>query len=594
MRDAGVLHDLVVLGCALLLLTATAPVTGTPSPSDGAGVDALQDEDTGAVDGACVWENTVTGDAYGNEFGVTCTNSTLDGGTIEFDMRNGWAYLVVVEVPDGVEEARFEARPTGPPEAPQVITDYSGVEPENIVPLRGSTILRPVEVLRPQDGQRRVFRTAREEAFQADTDPQRREVAVAMTPYVTLGSPADQQVRAYPAGPMRASLDLPPGVYDLEIRAYKPRVWNLNELDRDLERKFVAGSPTTRSTLSVGVGDCNPRFSAPPKLRELDVRETEYRADLTDAGETLRSSGGGGGSGAARAAQAASVADDAVRGGEGSLSGAMTQGLPNVALKRAYEGPNGDRPDRNPDVEQKRADSSALNPIERTKRDLDERVTLSQGFAEETAAATDALRRIQRERATTRAEIRRCHGGGYTTGATGDDGDTTNEEQYRADISEEAAIEAVARGMRERGMVPPATSGLTLENYLYTDVLQGSRGGTETGTRVVYMRVSPDGNPLPNPETVAQQRASGEVETGSLEGASHMLTFKQFRYPDGGHDAAAQFVEVETGIIRGQQMGSGGGGTAGLTDAVDAAWTELDVTFGRPDDGRVAPDNGGA
>lgn len=163
-------------------------------------------------------------------------------------------------------------------------------------------------------------------------------------------------------------------------------------------------------------------------------------------------------------------------------------------------------------------------------------------------------------------------------------------EDLSADISESAAVYAVTRALRNRGFTP--APGLTLEDYLRTDVTQASRGETVTGTREVYVRVGPDGNLLPSQEWLEQEQEAGRVEEGTLQGATRLLNFELFQYPDGRHDVAMKLMRVESAVIKNQRMGEGGPMNTGLTEAIDDAWDKFEIEFGQPTDGRVPEESG--
>jgi hypothetical protein len=172
---------------------------------------------------------------------------------------------------------------------------------------------------------------------------------------------------------------------------------------------------------------------------------------------------------------------------------------------------------------------------------------------------------------------------GTTVQRQADEGDGNGE--FETDVSERAAVSAVTRALRNRGFTP--APGLTLDDYVRTDVSRASRGETETGTREAFVRVGPDGNLLPGPAYVAREREAGNVEPGTLQGATRFLNFEMFQYPDGQHDVAMKLTNVESGVITNQRMGEGGALNTGLTDAIDDAWEQFDVEFGQPTDGRI-------
>jgi hypothetical protein len=156
------------------------------------------------------------------------------------------------------------------------------------------------------------------------------------------------------------------------------------------------------------------------------------------------------------------------------------------------------------------------------------------------------------------------------------------DKQLEADVSEQASIHAVTRALRNRGFTP--APGFTLEDYVRTDVSQATRGETVTGTREVFVRVGPDGHLLPRHDAIEQR---GDVEPGSLQGATRLLNLELFQYPDGQHDVAMKLLDVESGAIKNQRMGEGGVLNTGLSDAIGAAWEKFEVDLGDPTDGRV-------
>lgn len=612
---------------ALLLVTSTVALAGTGTAAQPYEVADRTGSETGVgvvatdapaasnqtVDGACVWENTAQGD-YREHFDVSCPTSTREKGTIHFDMEGGWAYVIIVELPTSVDNATASVTlasgdqtqletPTVPefaddPELREALdeqlngssigsTSSSGEgtgQAEPITTHRSEAILRPVEVFGQKDGRPRAFRAQSEDFWNEELDLGRRDVAVVGEGYTNAGSAGGEDtVLVYPDKTMTATFEMEPGVYDFEVRAYNPRVLSTKRYADAVQEKWhpVDDVEAVSGSFSVGIGDCTPRFAAQPKLEELSVRTDEAGADVQSARREFRqgSGGGGAGSGASRAAAAARARDaDASE----PTGGPLTADLPNVRLKRAYQGPNDDANDRQPDVEQKREDSAALNPLARTKRALEDRVTTSQRLANSVAPANDRLTASGREYATTMREVRRCHGGGYVPVAQTQE----DQENFAADIDGRTAKQTVAAALRKRGFEPPQSSGLTMEDYVWTKVTQGSRGQTVTGTREAYVRVGPDGNILPNPQTLARQRELGDVEAGTLEGASHVLNVEMYRYPDGEHDATVRFVEVETGIIRNQRQGEGTTGDAGLTEAIGDGLDQLQVDLAEPTDGR--------
>lgn len=147
-------------------------------------------------------------------------------------------------------------------------------------------------------------------------------------------------------------------------------------------------------------------------------------------------------------------------------------------------------------------------------------------------------------------------------------------------VAEQTALDAVRTAMRRRNV------SLT-DHHLWSTRQSGYSQERDPGTRVVYVRLGHRYNPLPTHEWLEKQMDAGKVEEGSLEGAQYYLAFSMWRYPDGEHEAKAQLIEVETSLIKRQEMASGPRGRDGLIQAVSGALGELNIPFGPATDGRV-------
>jgi hypothetical protein len=165
-----------------------------------------------------------------------------------------------------------------------------------------------------------------------------------------------------------------------------------------------------------------------------------------------------------------------------------------------------------------------------------------------------------------------------------ENGAGSGDERLQTRVSGAMATEAAGRALGQVGFEP--ASGHTWDDYVYTEVT-GVPERNEQGTRHVRVRVGPDGHLLPNPVYQERQREAGEVDEGSLQGASHLLNIKVFRHGLGRHSAAVQFIDVESGVIENQRMGKGGLFRAGLATAIGRGIEKLEVPLRDPADGRV-------
>ncbi|HET7274138.1 MAG TPA: PKD domain-containing protein [Longimicrobiaceae bacterium] len=138
------------------------------------------------------------------------------------------------------------------------------------------------------------------------------------------------------------------------------------------------------------------------------------------------------------------------------------------------------------------------------------------------------------------------------------------------------AMEALKVVMRQRGLTPSPESGLTLDDYVHTNVTDGSDGGI----RNVNLWLDTDGNIVPDPEwqefhpTYCKQRAR------FMEGAVRLLNFKVIRIGPGEYSVFAQDMAVDTRIIDEQREGI----SSGVLDALASAWAQMGTSVGAPTD----------
>ncbi len=151
-------------------------------------------------------------------------------------------------------------------------------------------------------------------------------------------------------------------------------------------------------------------------------------------------------------------------------------------------------------------------------------------------------------------------------------------------------IEALVDAMQRQGLTPPPGAGLKLGDYIHVRTARIGRKGDDTGAHRAYLRLGADGHILPREDAIGamdgEHRACA-VDSESLQGVTHWLAFKPTRHTDGTHDVAAQLIELETGVIKSQQMKSGDRGVDGLADALKEGWEALKLGDQQLTDGRV-------
>lgn len=120
------------------------------------------------------------------------------------------------------------------------------------------------------------------------------------------------------------------------------------------------------------------------------------------------------------------------------------------------------------------------------------------------------------------------------------------DQALQTNISDEAATEAVADALAEQGISPPPGSGLSIEDYVRTEVDLASVGETATGERKVTLRIGPNGNLLPTFDSLPE---FGPCQQRQLQSASQWLTLEYSTLPGDDYDVQAQLVDVPTSEI---------------------------------------------
>lgn len=161
------------------------------------------------------------------------------------------------------------------------------------------------------------------------------------------------------------------------------------------------------------------------------------------------------------------------------------------------------------------------------------------------------------------------------------------EDELVTEIERSEMLEAVVQAMRQQGLSPPGGSGLGLRDYIHVRTVPAGRGEGPSGRHRVHFRLGPDGEILPREDALYEERLACEVGRHELQGATAWLAFKPFRYVDGTHETAAQLIDLETGIIRRQQMASGPRDTGGLFRSLLDSWRALGLPATRLSDGRA-------
>jgi hypothetical protein len=538
----------VAVVCALLAVSSPVAAgvdVGGVAPAQDVNVQSENETRTDCLAGE------FTGEAYPTHFEIDCPDGSGND-TLDVTATGAGGYVLVIELPDRVENATVLAETHGPYYGSGAIRERPGATPTSLLPHRGKAVLQPTETLAPYDGQRRVYRQIIEEEWTEKLDIDDDEVAVVLDGYqpVASGGGAAGQLTLHAPENFGATFDLPRGEYEVELRAYLPRSYSEDFYLDEFADDFVVERPPVRvSTLRVETGTCIGTAEAEAALLDANQRKRAAEARAATAQQQ------------ARTKRAVGVAEVAARVSTAPDSGITTTLGSVVSIGSA---------------------TADLRTKLEAGRSLDRQTTGR--FAE---AAT-----IQEQYDALSEAAGEC--GDQTIvdlyDADGEEGEGSEQderdEDLEADVSREEAIEAVADALRERGFEAPEGSDLTLEDYLMTDVHRGSRQGG-TGTRHVTLRVGPDGNLLPSHGVV------GDGSTGSLQGATHWVDLSLHEIEGGDHDVTLQYIDVETGVIERQRHAGWNTDNQDLSAVTGEAFDAFEVDLGQPTDGRV-PDAGGA
>jgi hypothetical protein len=546
----GVVVAAFAVVCALLAMSS--PVAGGVDLGVGPvhDVDAQSENGTGTD---CLPGN-FTGDAYPTHFEFDCPDWSGND-TLDVAATGAGAYVLVLELPDRVENATVLAETRGPYYGSGAIRERPGAEPTSLLPYRGKAVLQPTETLAPYDGQRRVYRQIIEEEWTEKLDIDDDEVAVVLDGYqpVTSGGGATGELTIHALENFGATFDLPRGEYEVELRAYLTRTYGEDFYINEFADDFVVERPPVRvSTLTLETGSCIGTAEAEAALLDANQRKRAAEAQAVTAQQQARASGAVGVAEVAARVSAAPDADTTT-----TLGSVVNIGSATTDIRTRLE----------------------------TGRSLDRQTTGRFAEAATIQGQYDALSEAAGECGDqTIVDLYDAYGEGGERAER--DERSEQDEDLDADVSREEAIEAVADALRERGFEAPERGGLTLEDYLTTDVHRGSRSGG-TGTRHVTLRVGPGGNLLPS------HGAVGDAPAGSLQGATHWVDLSLHEIEGGDHDVTLQYIDVETGLIERQRYAGWNTDDQDLSAVTGEAFDAFEVELGQPTDGRVPGAGGG-
>jgi hypothetical protein len=152
-------------------------------------------------------------------------------------------------------------------------------------------------------------------------------------------------------------------------------------------------------------------------------------------------------------------------------------------------------------------------------------------------------------------------------------------------VSEQEAVDAVEQVIQNKGWTVPsksvnntqtpttANSDPNIFDFIATEV-------NNSGTRVVYMLIGPDGHLIPTSEWQENnQYKCQDEELRYMKAAQKRFNFKMFSLAD-GYDVFAQYIDIATGEIEAQREGQ----SASLVDAVTTAWDKIEKPAKKPAD----------
>ncbi|MDZ7657911.1 hypothetical protein [Fodinibius sp.] len=152
-------------------------------------------------------------------------------------------------------------------------------------------------------------------------------------------------------------------------------------------------------------------------------------------------------------------------------------------------------------------------------------------------------------------------------------------------VAQQEAVDAVKQVMQNKGWTAPsksvnddqtpttANSDPNIFDFIATEV-------NDSGTRVVYMLIGPDGHLIPTSEW--QSNNQGKCKQESLrymKAAQKRFNFKMFSLAD-GYDVFAQYIDIATSEIEAQREGQ----SSSLVDAITTAWDKIEKPVKKPAD----------
>lgn len=160
---------------------------------------------------------------------------------------------------------------------------------------------------------------------------------------------------------------------------------------------------------------------------------------------------------------------------------------------------------------------------------------------------------------------------------SGSDEEEEKEEQV-TEITEEKAVENLVQFLTELDLAPDSdeskektfltTSSAGIDDYISTDE-------TDNGTLQLKLWIGPDGHIIPGPEWRDNNPDFCKNQNRYMKGAVKLINIKVHATVQ---EVTIQYIDVETGVIDQQQMGSGSG-DQWLLEALNDAWNKMDVTL---------------
>lgn len=464
-------------------------VNGTAAGSTDAAVGTVQQ----TTDNSCVVE--VSGAAISDNFAVSCSDFDGDNATVTVAGSGGWAYAAFVNVSSSTQVADFG-----------LTSAYVGAAPGTLTQIGARTVPRL-----PDDIKQAW-------ASELGVPPSKAGIvtqATLRTDNRVVGSDADSTIetKLYRHTDSEINLDLSEGVYQFDLVAYKQtpylRLGDYPEVETsgDQVRLAIQEGWQVSGTVTVEIGDgsneeqCRADFDTEQSRMDAYDQQRDGRADTRQSirqSRTQRASHGG-----VTDTQATQTAST------GNSNSAMMSSLPDLTGNADLQGQLDTS--RGADIYER------LNDMER----------LNQHFKDPSSAES------LQEWDTSWAD--------------------TSGEELTADISEEHARGAVADALESRGIQPPAGTGLSLEDYVMTDVGKSTRYGSD-GHRQAMVRVGPNGNILPPESEIPSSNTCGGQ---TLQYSSSWLTVDFYQLPNqasGKYAVQSKMIEVQTSRITQAKM----------------------------------------